>query len=76
MSDEADYAGEARIRDEEALAARLERERLARESQVGTAECIDCEDEIPLRRRQALPWVRRCVTCQQLADLFDGPLRR
>jgi phage/conjugal plasmid C-4 type zinc finger TraR family protein len=30
----------------------------------GTA-CIDCEEEIPLRRRQAIPGCLRCVDCQQ-----------
>ena len=27
--------------------------------------CIDCEDEIPLKRRQAIPGCRRCITCQE-----------
>lgn len=71
MSDEADYAGEAQARNDADLSARLERERLAREAQVGTTICIDCEDEIPAGRRKATPWVKRCVECQEFADQQD-----
>ena len=28
------------------------------------ANCIDCGEPIPLARRQALPHVRLCVSCQ------------
>ncbi|HEX6994699.1 MAG TPA: DksA/TraR family C4-type zinc finger protein [Gammaproteobacteria bacterium] len=30
--------------------------------------CEDCGDEIPQARRDALPGVRRCVTCQAAID--------
>jgi DnaK suppressor protein len=30
--------------------------------------CEKCEDEIPARRLELLPFVRRCVACQSLAD--------
>lgn len=30
-----------------------------------SVECIDCDQEIPLKRRQAKPGCRRCITCQQ-----------
>ena len=30
--------------------------------------CEECEEEIPLARRQALPGVRRCVACQTELD--------
>jgi phage/conjugal plasmid C-4 type zinc finger TraR family protein len=30
--------------------------------------CEDCEDEIPLARRVALPGVRLCVPCQRARD--------
>lgn len=26
--------------------------------------CADCEEEIPLKRLQAMPWAERCVGCQ------------
>lgn len=32
---------------------------------VSLTHCIDCDDEIPERRRQLLPGVERCVGCQQ-----------
>ena len=32
------------------------------------AECADCGDEIPQRRRDALPGVRTCIACQQARD--------
>lgn len=34
----------------------------------GTAECAECGEEIPLRRRQALPGVTTCVACQAGRD--------
>ena len=34
----------------------------------GTAECVECGDEIPLRRREALPGVKTCVGCQASRD--------
>jgi RNA polymerase-binding transcription factor DksA len=34
----------------------------------GTSYCDDCGDEIPQRRRLALPGVRTCVPCQSDRD--------
>ncbi|WP_395670662.1 DksA/TraR family C4-type zinc finger protein [Phenylobacterium sp.] len=34
----------------------------------GSVECIECGDEIPARRRQALPGVSTCVACQSARD--------
>ena len=34
----------------------------------GAGECEDCGEEIPERRRRALPGVRTCVACQSLRD--------
>ena len=31
-------------------------------------ECDDCDEPIPKRRREALPGVRTCVTCQSERD--------
>jgi len=34
--------------------------------------CLSCEEPIPAKRLQALPWAKYCVTCQQsLASLQD-----
>jgi phage/conjugal plasmid C-4 type zinc finger TraR family protein len=34
----------------------------------GTLECVECGEEIPERRRQALPGVTTCVACQSGRD--------
>ncbi len=34
----------------------------------GAAECIECGDDIPPRRREALPGVKTCVACQAGRD--------
>ena len=34
--------------------------------------CMSCEEPIPAKRLQALPWAKYCVTCQQsLSNLQD-----
>ena len=33
--------------------------------------CEDCGEEIPKARREALPGIRRCVQCQEIADERD-----
>ena len=33
--------------------------------------CIRCEEEIPLKRLQALPWAVRCVRCQEAEDKIE-----
>lgn len=50
--------------------ADAEREREIRRSQAqldreGCGECEDCGEDIPAKRRKALPSARRCVGCQQ-----------
>ena len=46
----------------------------------GLTHCEECEAEIPLLRRQAVPGVRLCVRCQEMADkeahFFTGYNRR
>ena len=34
----------------------------------GSDQCVDCDENIPLRRRQAIPGVRTCVKCQTQHD--------
>lgn len=34
--------------------------------------CEECEARIPPARRKAVPGVKLCVTCQELADREDG----
>ena len=31
-------------------------------------ECIDCGDEIPEKRRKAIPGCPRCINCQAIVD--------
>ncbi len=30
--------------------------------------CMDCEDEIPATRLEAVPWTRLCVDCKEKKD--------
>jgi DnaK suppressor protein len=30
--------------------------------------CLDCEEEINLKRLAAVPWAVRCISCQERAD--------
>ena len=34
----------------------------------GTERCFNCDQVIPIRRREAVPGVRRCVACQGRHD--------
>ena len=45
----------------------------------GTLNCVECGDEIPERRRLALPGATTCVNCQDGRDrrvVFSGINRR
>src|SRR2546426_547422 len=36
--------------------------------------CLSCEEQIPVKRLQALPWAKYCVDCQQtLSTMQDEP---
>lgn len=46
---------------------------------ISREECEDCGDVIPPARRAAVPGVRRCVPCQEIADAdadHAGPINR
>jgi DnaK suppressor protein len=30
--------------------------------------CLNCEQQLPTKRLEALPWARFCITCQELID--------
>jgi phage/conjugal plasmid C-4 type zinc finger TraR family protein len=36
------------------------------------SECRDCGAAIPEARRQAIPGVRLCIACQEVADKLQG----
>lgn len=38
--------------------------------------CEDCDDPIPPRRLEIMPWVRYCVTCQAQRDPERGRRRK
>jgi len=54
--------------------AREEAERVAgvaarvRYEGVSRLECVDCEEPIPERRRQAVPGVQRCTECESIRE--------
>jgi len=33
--------------------------------------CLGCEEQIPAKRLQALPWARYCVNCQQTLGAME-----
>lgn len=68
MSDPTDYATDDQLFAEAKLAEQIKRERRARETPSGVTDCADCGDEIPAARRESLPYVTRCVSCQEQAD--------
>ena len=46
---------------------RLVNEALDRLNSGDYGTCLRCEEPIPAKRLQALPWARYCVPCQELA---------
>jgi phage/conjugal plasmid C-4 type zinc finger TraR family protein len=45
------------------------RKKLAKQaSEPSLEECQDCGEEIPQARREAVPGVKRCITCQNIID--------
>jgi RNA polymerase-binding transcription factor DksA len=49
--------GTRRLRDINAALSRIE------EGCFG--ECVDCDQEIPAKRLEAIPWASRCLPCEQ-----------
>jgi RNA polymerase-binding transcription factor len=41
---------------------------LKRISKGTFGECLNCGQEIKAKRLEAIPWVRYCITCQELID--------
>lgn len=61
-----DGAVEQQIEDSVSDAVAAARARLP--AGEGEAHCVECGEEIPERRRAALPGVRTCVACQAERD--------
>jgi phage/conjugal plasmid C-4 type zinc finger TraR family protein len=62
------------------VADAVARARAARLAGPSLAHCAECGEEIPPRRREAIPGVRLCVACQEAQDgsgsVFSGYNRR
>lgn len=59
--------------EEAAMTGKLAAIRVRTETaQLAPAECDECESEIPMARRMSVPWTRRCVRCQTLAEREFG----
>ena len=71
MSDLADLAAEAEQRFLEGV---LERQ-AHRPRGVCASHCLECGDEIPRARRDAVPDAARCVDCQAFAERFEQQKR-
>lgn len=66
MTDVFDSASELEEQDRQrALAEQSRRAGLAGKTEADSAEfCEDCGEDIPLKRRKAVPGCQRCVACQ------------
>lgn len=42
----------------------------------GSSSCNECGDLIPLARREAAPWARHCISCQEELELQGRHMRR
>lgn len=67
MTDIYDRASELEQKTRErALAAQTQRAGLTGKTVADSAaECKDCGDDIPLKRRKAMPGCQRCIHCQE-----------
>lgn len=65
-----------RARAEELQQVEAALQRLADDPE-GFGICEQCEDPIPIRRIELMPWVKRCIACQQGSedDRPDGKRR-
>ena len=70
--DEVQLAGERELAirnlDRESNLLRNVRAALRRIDEGSFGICIDCEEEINLKRLAAVPWAARCIACQERAD--------
>lgn len=47
---------------------RVVREALERIKDGTYGECVSCQDEINVKRLEAVPWTRLCIRCQELEE--------
>lgn len=66
MADDIDISNElAELFIQKSLQEQRERQGFDKESEEF---CIDCDDEIPEKRREMIPGVQRCIGCQELHE--------
>lgn len=67
MADDIDMAYELQeLHLQKALQEQHKRQNFGGESEEF---CVECDDEIPEKRREMLPGVQRCVGCQELLEV-------
>jgi phage/conjugal plasmid C-4 type zinc finger TraR family protein len=64
------WAGDGAVQQQidDSIADAIERARAQLSSGPGLSHCEECGEVIPEARRQAVPGVRLCITCQAEAD--------
>jgi phage/conjugal plasmid C-4 type zinc finger TraR family protein len=64
------WAGDGAVQQQidDSIADAIQRARARLPAGVSLTHCGDCGEPIPEARRQAVPGVRLCVTCQSEAD--------
>ena len=76
--DEVQLAGERELAirnmDREAAMLRNVRGALARMADGSYGVCLHCDEDIKIKRLDAVPWTKYCIRCQEMADRheFDG----
>ena len=76
--DEVQLAGERELAirnlDREANLLRQVRDALRRIADGSYGVCMHCEEDIKLKRLDAVPWTKYCIRCQEAADRqeFEG----
>lgn len=70
--DKADIAGDLI---DETTAANIAKQTRALEPKNDTPDCLECGEEIPSPRREALPGCEHCIECQQQLDTANRNYR-
>ncbi len=58
--------------DRETGLLRQVRDALSRIDEGSYGVCLHCEEEINMKRLNAVPWASHCIACQNLADKGNG----
>ena len=61
------------ILDRESALARRLRSAIDRINDGSYGLCLECEEEIALKRLKAVPWAELCIRCQEKADDLASP---